>query len=252
MENRWKKEQGSITVEATIVLPVFMLAVFCLLNFMNILMLHNKIQFAINASAHELASYSYAYTALNIDDAVNQIEADGKPYTSKIDDTSSQVMDCLNKIQNLSETKEIQGTAESGKKTVESVKDLLSDPKGVLIGSGYIAADAAIYGTKNLVGQISIKGLTKKYLSQGKNSADAYLKKYGVKEGYEGLSFRGTSMLNDSGHKMIDVVVEYDVSLAGFDWIISSSKLHVVQRVSVPGWLDGDGKTPQKYGLKKQ
>lgn len=251
MKTRWNKEQGSVVVEATIVLPVFMLAIFCLLNFMNILMLHNRIQFAINASAHELASYSYAYTALKIEDAFNQIEADGKPYTSKIDDASSQAMDCLNKIQSLSDTKDIQGTAEAGKKTVESVRDLLSDPKGVLIGSGYIAADAAIYGTKNLVGQVSIKGLTKKYLSQGQNSADVYLKKYGVKEGYEGLSFQGTSMLNDSQHKLIDVVVEYDISLTGFDWIINNAKMHVVQRVSVPAWLDGDGNTPKKYNLKK-
>lgn len=252
MRNLWKKESGSVVVEATIVLPVFMLVIFCLLNFMNILMLHNRIQFAINAAAHELASYSYAYTALNIDDMVRTIEADGDPYTSKIDDTSSQVMDCLNKIQKLSETKDIQGTVESGQKTVESVKDLLTDPKGALIGSGYIAAEAAIYGTKSLVGEISIKGLTKKYIMQGEQSADDYLKKYGVKNGYGGLSFRGTSMLNDSDHKIIDVVVEYDISLAGFDWIISDSKLHVVQRVSVPAWLDGDGVTPQKYKLVKK
>lgn len=244
-------EKGSLTVEATIVLPVFMIAVFLVINVMNILMLHNRIQFAINASAHELASYSYVYSVTGIKSAVETMESAGDPYTSKIDETSNNILECLDAIQNLNSVEDIGNVKESGQKSVESVKDLLSDPKGTLIGAGYIAAEKVIYEAQSAVGKTVIQGLTKKYIKQGTQSEDEYLTKHGVDEGYKGLNFSGTTIYNDTHHKMVDVVVQYDINLLSFKAVIDTPKLHVVQRVTVPAWLDGDGDSPGKHGLEK-
>lgn len=245
-------QAGSVVVEASIVLPVFIIAVFLIVNIMNILMLHNRIQFAINSSAHELASYSYVYSALNINGMEETVEGDGNPYTSKIDKTSNQILDCLDQIQALSKgSGDIDAAAESGVETYKSVKDLLSDPKSLAIGAGYIAAEAGMYEAKKGIATMIIRELSKKYLDQGDISADEYLQQYGVKAGYGGLDFKGTTMLNDNNHQIIDVVVQYDIDLIGFSLIIDTPKLHVVQRVSVSAWLDGDGKSPESYGVRK-
>jgi hypothetical protein len=244
-------ENGSVAVEATIVIPVFLIAVFLVINWINIFMVHNRIQYAINSSAHELASYSYIYSALNIDDAVNTIKSDGASYTSKIDSTSNQILDCLDKIQSFSSVEDVSGVRESGEKTYESVKDLLSDPNGLLAGSIYIGVEGAIYSAQSSAATHVIQGFTEKYLEQGDMSADDYLKNYGIKEGYSGLDFSGTSMMNDSDGMLIDVVVQYDIDLSMFTLVLSSPEIHMVQRVSVPAWLDGDGKSPKSYGIGK-
>ena len=248
---RKTNEKGSLTVEATVVLPIFMISVFLVINMMNILMLHNRIQYAINASAHELASYSYVYSVTGIKSAVETIQSDGAPYTSKIDETSNNILECLDAIQNVNSVEDIDNVKETGEKSVESVKDLLSDPKGALIGVGYTAAEAGIYGAKSAVGKAAIQGLTKKYIKQGNQSEDEYLMNHGVDSGYKGLDFSGTTIYNDSDQKMVDVVVQYDINLLFFKAVIDTPKLHVVQRVSVPAWLDGDGDSPDKHGLEK-
>jgi len=38
-------------------------------------------------------------------------------------------------------------------------------------------------------------------------------------------------------------VVQYDIDLGFLGLVMPMDQLHVVQRVSVPGWLNGDGKT---------
>lgn len=246
-----RNEKGSLTVEATIVLPVFMIAVLLVVNIMNILMLHNRVQFAINAAAHELASYSYVYTVTGIKSAVETVESDGDPYTSKIDETSNNILECMDAIQNLKTADDVENVKESGEKSVESVKDLLSDPKGALIGAGYIAAEKGIYEAQSAVGKTAIQGLTKKYIKQGTQSEDEYLTKHGVDDGFKGLDFSGTSIYNDSDHKMVDVVVQYDINLLSYKAVINTPKLHVVQRVTVPAWLDGDGDSPSDHELEK-
>ena len=49
---------------------------------------------------------------------------------------------------------------------------------------------------------------------------------------------------------MIDLVVEYDVDLSFISLVLPEKKIHVVQRVSVPAWLDGDGRTYEPGGAK--
>ena len=42
---------------------------------------------------------------------------------------------------------------------------------------------------------------------------------------------------------MIDIVVSYDIELKFISFILPEDTIHVIQRVSVPAWLDGDGVT---------
>lgn len=271
-----------MVVEAVLSFTAFIMVVVAVIYLINIFMLHNKVQFAINSAAHEMASYLYLYSALGLNDAENTLAADGSPHTARINDTANQVVDSLNKIETLSGS--IGGTVQSVENlelseesfeevaaqmdrlredtgaAVDSVqssaaglKDLFSNPKSLLAGMIYIGVYELRYEAKSLIGTAAATGLTKKYLEQGDMSADEYLRAYGVKDGYAGLDFSGSTVFceKEGAGRMIDIVVSYDVDMSFLAYIMPETEIHVVQRVSVAGWVDGDGEKLSKYGITK-
>ena len=271
-----KRELGMMVVEALISFTIFVTAISAIVYLITIFTLHNRIQFAINSAAHELAGYSYVYQVFGIRSAEAAIEADGAKYTGAIDDTAGQLVDTWNKIENLQGSasemqsnveslspSEIQNavkefsrdaadTADSAKESAVKVKSLLSNPNDLLVGIIYMAADGATTMAKSAFAAYAAEGMTNKYLAVGETSADDYLKSMGVADGYSGLNFSGSTMFCDSDRRLIDIVVEYDIDLKLIQLLVPEAKLHMTQRVTVAGWLGGDDRTPDKYGVKKQ
>lgn len=264
-----KEQKGMVVVEAVLSFTVFLMVVIAIIYLINIFVVHNKIQFAINSAAHELASYSYVYQALGVRGAEQTLDADGEAYTQPIDDTATQVVDSLNKIQTVyQDGKDTKDTLENmevskdsitnaydqakktyadGTEAVDSVKEsatqvtnLFSDPQSLLVGMIYMGASAGRYALKSAGATMAAKTVTQKYLG---DNADTYLQGYGIKNGYSGLDFSGSTMFCDENESLIDIVVQYDVDLKFIGLVLPEDSLHVVQRVTVPAWLDGDGKT---------
>lgn len=257
MGKQKKSENGMMVVEAVLSFTVFIMAVSAIVYLITIFTLHNKIQFAINSTAHEMASYTYLYQAAGLRDANKGIASDGAKYVGAIDDTANQIADTLNKIETLKgdasgitelNPSQIQKTIDdlkaagsSGKESVNKVADLVSNPNDLMVGVIYMAFSAADTGVKNLFASAAATIAVKRYLVQGDKDADAYLKSMGVKDGYAGLDFSQSTMFCDEAdYRLIDIVVEYDVDLAFVRLLIPKAKLHMVQRVTVPGWLGGD------------
>ena len=130
-------------------------------------------------------------------------------------------------------------TVESTKKSVQQVTDLFSDPQSLLVGVIYMGASGASYAVKSVGAQAAASVLTKQHLG---DNADEVLRAYGVKDGASGLDFSGSTMYCDKDKKMIDFVVQYDIDMS-FIRFVMPKDIHVVQRVTVPAWLDGDGRT---------
>lgn len=269
-------EQGMMVVEAVLSFTIFILVVMVILYLITIFMLHNRIQFALNSAAHELAAYSYVYEAFGIRNAGGTIEEDGLSYVNAIDDTTGQLVDTWNKIgalegsasgvqasiQTLSPA-EIHGTmkeltqnttalANSAKQSAQKVSNLVSNPNDLLVGIIYMAGDAATTAVKNAFAAAAAGGITEKYLAVGEGSADAYLRNMGVINGIDGLDFSASTMFCDKERRWIDLVVEYDVDLGFAKILIPEGRLHLIQRVSVAGWLGGDDVKLSDYGVKKQ
>lgn len=290
-------ESGMIVVETVISFTVFLVTIFSIAYFINMLILHNKIQFAINSAAHELASYTYLYAAFGVRDASLAIRNDNAENTAMIDNAVSsayssykegvsaaksvqsaagQTVDFLTQLRDIGETEDsgddsvnledlaqqleglgdaaaqtgqaIQGAAgevsdagEQVKDTVSQVKGLLQNKEGMISGLAYIALEGAEHEAYKLMGTGAAYLLTKGYLKQGSLSADGFLKAYGVKDGYGGLDFSGSTIFCDSDSRMIDIVVEYDVEPGFVRLIYPGGKIHMVNRVTIPAWLDGDG-----------
>ena len=70
----------------------------------------------------------------------------------------------------------------------------------------------------------------------------------GVVNGMAGLKYDKSSLFSDDNLKMIDIVVEYDLEVYFFKLFKKDPTVHVVQRCTLPGWLDGDGTTSNKLG----
>lgn len=263
-----------MVVEAVLSFTVFLMVVVAIIYLITIFIIHNKIQFAINSAAHELASYSYLYQALGVRGGEQKLDADGQPYTQPIDDTAAQVVDSFNKIQELysggqdlyDSVRELevskesvrnaweqaqntvtnaQQTAESLGQSVNDVTNLFSDPHSLIAGMIYMGASAGRYEIKSAAARAAAGVVTQKYLRDDYNNrnADGVLLAHGVIGGYGGLDFSGSTMFCDPDMRLIDIVVQYDIDLGFIKLILPGDTLHVVQRVTVPAWLDGDGKT---------
>lgn len=265
-------ESGMLVVETVLSFTVFLVVILSIIFLTNIFVVHNKIQYAINAAAHEISAYSYLYQALGLRQAEQTIQGDGAAYTKPIDDTVTQVMDSFNRIQGLNGAAgELAGSlqevsmspeqlaalqkqaeevaegavqiAESVQKSVEDVTALFGDGESLLAGLIYMGASAGSYAVKSAAGTMAAGALTKKYIGSVGEDADAYLRSYGITDGYGGLDFSGSTLFCDAQKRMVDFVVQYDIDLGFLGLVMPMDQLHVVQRVSVPGWLNGDGKT---------
>lgn len=245
-------EKGMMVVETTISFTIFVMVVFCIICLIDIFTIHNKIQFAINGAAHEIACYSYLYSASPLQDAENKLNADGSPYTQPIDTTVSNVVESYNKITSLYQQMNggnvdigsIEETGNSVSQSISSTVDLLSNPKETLIGGIYISADYVGSSVKKSIASAAVETLTRKYLSSPEISAEQLLKNYGI---LSKLDFSDSSMMCDDKRRLIDIIVSYDIDMKIVQLLIPSAKVHVVQRVTIPAWLDGDHKTLKDY-----
>ena len=276
-------KEGMVSVEVILSFTVFIVVVAGIIYFTNIFIVHNKVQFALNSAAHEIAAYTYLYQAFGVRAAEQQASKDLSPSAEKVDNTVSEVANTLNQISKLYNNtntlasdvqtieldpeyiSQLQGDVqaikdsggkvyESGSTSVQMIKDRFNDPNGTIVGIIYMAVDGASFYAKSLGATCAAKAMTGKYLKQGNMSADDFLKSYGVEEGYEGLDFSGSTMFCDAGndqYRMIDLVVEYDIHLGLLGLILPEPTVHMVQRASVSAWVGDNGTNKYSDYLSK-
>lgn len=269
-------EDGMMVVEAVLSFTVFIMVNLAIISLINIFIIHNKIQFAINTAANQISSYSYL--ASGIRDAEKTVENDFGEYAGNIDNTVNQVMGAMGDVQNTISSagelaEDVQNldadsaenvigrlkqlgktgseTKESVKAALSSSKELFSNPKQLLAGVLYILVDSGTDLLKGVVATAAAEWLTESVLENDREATDDYLKRYGIEDGYDGLDFSGSTMMCDEDKRIIDIVVSYDVSLKEFLFILPNYNIHMVQRASVAAWVDGDGKKVEKNGNLK-
>ena len=260
-----EKEQGMIVVEATLSLTVFVVVLAAIIMLINLFTIHNKVQYSITQAATEIASYGYLYDAFDLRAADQQINADGAASAGAVDDTVSQVIDSIGALEELYGSgqsvasgnsdsveaavsglvQQTQGTYDSVKASAEMLADLFSNPQDLLNGLIYMGINRAGEFAKSVIAASAGKALAEKYLdmsyvSEDGRSADAYLRSYGVVDGFDGLDFSKSTLFCDPDYRMVDLIVEYDVEIPMLNLLGISPQLHVVQRVSIPAWT-GDG-----------
>lgn len=261
MRSRDGGEEGMITVEAVLSLVPFIVVILGIISFINIFLVHNKIQYALYQMSNELSCYTYFYQALGLRAADLDFKGDIDEQTKELDGAIEDINGFLAQIESLqgsvnglgdgsSTLDEIkaqgQGAVDKGGQAVDSMEGLLSDPKALLRGFVYLGVEKAEGAAKSLLlGAIS-NGLLELYLDERfvpshPMVADEYLKHYGVMDGMNGLDYGKSELFSDDGYRLINIVVEYDLEITIFKLFLKDPTIHVVQRCTVPAWLDGDG-----------
>ncbi len=248
-------EKGMMTVEAVLSLVPFILAILGIISFINIFMVHNKIQYAIYQAGSELAAYTYLSEALGIQRGIEAVENDVETETAELNDAVDEVTEFLGQLellQNDAANGDIDNAIEDGEAAIEqgqeavgAVGDLVRDPQVLLQNIVFAGIDEGMTAIKNWLLEGGASILVNVYLDQSFSesnaiSADEYLEWMGVENGMEGLDFSNSNLFAD-GSKMIDIVVEYDLEIHFLKLFLEDPTVHVVQRSAVPAWLDGDG-----------
>lgn len=263
MKKKHRRENGVITIEATISLSTFMFAIVTILSIVNICIVQAKISNAINLTAKELSQYSYLYSLTGFSKSEAELHQAGQEGTESIDSILSDVNTMYNEIEKIGETGQetpnniddimaswdsIVGSAETIDEKAGSIEstimDIAKDPKGLMFGIAKMAASETLELAKSkLIAAPLSKALVQKHLvAEEDGSVEAYLKSLGVVPDETGsylggLDF-GESTIFPYGSNEITVNVSYDVKIIPL--LPLDFTFHFNQTAKTNGWLAGD------------
>lgn len=234
-----RRDLGSVTVEATIALTIFIFAFLGVSSLSSLARAESKVQYALNQSAKELSQYMYVFYRAGLYEKSNA----GNEEIKKVDDLIKATGDFSNMIKTAStdvsnagdlfnkedvagEIKDTistvkddaNGIVEKGKALGEKYKAVADNPTAVLNGIYDVIKESAGSTIRSkIVAPIVGNVLMPKYLESNNHTADEYLESVGVENGMRGLNFALSSIMEDGRTINLTVVytVKYNIPLVG-------------------------------------
>lgn len=224
---RKNRENGSIVVEATVSLTVFIFAIFSILMLVNVYFIQAKISVALNTAAKEISQYSYLYYALKTDKYEQKFN-EGTPEAKLTAEQTISGVDSL--IQSAQGAKDglysgdfdrMMKELEEGKTSVEALYQLysekLEDPEQFIKGMAKMTLNELKEEGKVLIAKLLARTFMQKNLKASPNdTADAFLRRYRVVDGLDGLDFDYSTLMAYGTSNQIQLCVTYDVKLIEF------------------------------------
>lgn len=224
-----KRQSGNATVEASVLLPLVLLAFLSLLYIVRLAVTYERMQQALNQVAGDLSKYSYLYAVSGLKERHDSLNRSIEEAEEEIIRQQDAVNSFFNAIGGVSD--DMIRFAQADGRTVSSIMDMVEGISeadssfGEFIGLvGEITEDPmeearmislALSGTvlseakTQLMGIIS-KSMLKKRLASDlnipANQLDNYLR---IRDGIDRLDFSSSTFLDDG--ETIDLIVEYSV-----------------------------------------
>lgn len=249
------REKGSLTVEAALVLPIFICAILTVGFMTKLVYVQETVQHAIDEAANEMASTSYIYYTsgiYDIDDTLsnelNDKKEKSEEHIEKIVECYKELSDSISKIQidsgnfyedingaNLYDSakplKHIVSDGENIDDNIDElqsiIEEIASDPKGEIISLASLMAKEGYDNSKTIIGNALIRHYMNKHgLSNNR------LERLNI----EKLDLSSSTYFEDS--EDIDVIVKYN-----FDMPLPIKFVNyftIVQRAKVRAWMGGD------------
>jgi hypothetical protein len=272
------KDRGSITIEAAIVLPVFICVVISLTMLIKLIYIHDIIQHSIDEAANELAAYAYIYHVSGLQRIDDTIKDNLQDNSDKAEDHMGTVVNAFDTLENAYTTgsdfvEDIGSTAESDMefglkvdRIVNKTKDLLTegerlskegietinqlqktfeeackDPKSEAESIAWMLSKGIYSDAKTVVAVPLIKYTVRKYLFENTlGNADKAFNKLNIYKNFEGIDFYSSTFFD--GDENIDIIAKYKVELPLPVKVLPD--IYMVQRSTVRAWLNGgDGVT---------
>lgn len=235
--------KGSISVEAALVLPLFVFFLIALTSYIKIIIVYDNVSTAINSSVKTVSKYSYLVQATGL-----------REYSETLASTDSkQAMQNWLGVTGIFGGEEVSdlGSAidsfDPSAVTAESLKALFKsgDFHKASLNFVLVLLDEGLKGTYDStidrVLSVGLEGFAesaiKSYFVTGAGGGDfdEIMKGFGVKkEGSEYFDFDGTKCVLGSDPKEITVVVSYKV---GFKFLSKELIFPITQRVTISPWV---------------
>lgn len=232
-----KKEDGYIVVETTVAFMLFTLLVVSILSLINIVVVQTRVHYALTQTATELSMYSYVIDVLGLTSDIKALDRTGQEVQGKIDS----VINDLNTIERglttpPSDTTKFFGNLDAVLGAIQGLantgQEIIENPKGTFVNVVRFGLDKA----KNNAMQVVMRPMLEKYLENDGQSADSFLRSYGVKDG---ISLDGSVFIDSNGD--ITIVASYDIDYTfGLLPLPKDVKtIHVKQTAKTKAWLGG-------------
>ncbi|KAB3532804.1 TadE/TadG family type IV pilus assembly protein [Alkaliphilus serpentinus] len=286
-----RNEKGSLTVEAALVLPIFICVIMTLALLIKVAYVHSIVQHAITETAHEIASNSYIYHVSGLADIEESIgegldsNAEGakedinrltEAYSNIINNAaigSNNTFSGFNEVKDhiengdilgaIEEIKEvivnveilIESTASQAEKFMEVIDSVIEDPQSKMISAGSIIGQQLFNQLKTALGNAVAKTLMRKHiLDSDDQSLEERLKELNIKE----LDFSKSRYFVKENYTdgIIDLVVTYKLDIPFPIKIVDD--FNILQRVTVRAWMAGKNSEllseefPQELQVQKE
>ncbi|QSX04838.1 hypothetical protein JYG23_08990 [Sedimentibacter sp. zth1] len=236
------RNKGSLTVEASIVLVIFIFGFISVLSLCKFAMTQIIIQHSINQVAREMSQYSYITNKLgfnrdvteknqvinNTDELISEavkfitVIQDEEKNVSQIDlsyedeklDSFDNAIGVFEKYEDAAKTikKSYENIDASALSMIGQAEEYFKDPNAVLRGFLLVAKnEIADYAISKFIASPMSKLMVEKYIETESLSADKRLKKLGVINGVDGLNFDLSTLFCDG--KTINITVIYSMKL---------------------------------------
>lgn len=212
------KQKGSLTVEASLVLPIFICAILTIGFLTKIVYTHEIIQHAITEAANDMASSSYLYYISGSYDIDNTLSNKLEEKKKKSEEHIRSIVDCSKELYDFIGQIKVESN--------DTYEDIANNPKDEMISLVSLIAKKGLDKEKTYIGNILIKHYIKRY-----GLTDSKLKKLDIDK----LDFSHSSYF--CNNQDIDVIVKYKVNISLPIKFVND--ISMVQRATTRAWMGG-------------
>ena len=217
--------KGSVTIEAALVLPVFLCIVISVVFLIKTVYTHELIQHAITETAEEMASSGYILHISGLGELNTGLDSGMESRAQVFRDHMNTVFESFDSLG---------GLFDFG----EAVETVASNPLEELKNAACLLAGGLYDDLKTQLFTPLVKVNMIKYLTSGSSQdVDKRLRALNVQDGFNGLDFKESGFLADENNE-IDIVVKYKIDLPVPIKILP--ELEIVQRAVAKAWMGGD------------
>lgn len=207
-----ERQKGSITVEATLFIPMFLFAFMSIYSLVFFVRAQLVIQYAADQAAKEVAQYSYILEKTGILDSYQNLGQETSAFVQEMEDMKENLSELESAAQKIASgqgaAQDVTGAGQAGQGIYETVENYVKNPAEFINGVlGSIKTDAWDGLSSYMIGTVAESCVVQQLAAaSGTEDIQAYLKSLGV----SGLSYKNSSWCKN-GSNDIKIVVDYDV-----------------------------------------
>lgn len=208
IKEKEKREKGSITLEASIFLVIFIVFYLIMMDFIQIARAQVILQYAANEAAREISQYSYVLTKTGIVEKRVSTSSQAAAFTADATSLLEDIEEVGNAISSGV------GVAGAAQQAGQHVYDFFSDPDALMNNIFSLIKTEGANMLNSMVTEAIVEGIVEEQIeNMSAKGADQYLKDLGIEGGMSGLNFSGSRWANaaNGGMPELEVSVAYTI-----------------------------------------